>query len=113
MDEPINAHQDTSPTAEIFKVVDPVAVFVGLLNAHAVIVAQRLRGPWLGVGDVERCGSAAGSGRRPLVDCRLQPLVRPTHAAAYAIIESLAAKLVEAFGVLITDTACQIRRQMG
>jgi len=43
MDEPIDAHQDASPTGQVLQVVDPVAVLVGLLNARAGIVAHTLQ----------------------------------------------------------------------
>ena len=43
MDEPVDAHQDACPTCQILQGIDPVAVLVSLLNAHAAIVAHELQ----------------------------------------------------------------------
>ena len=47
-DQPLDPHEDSSPTCLILELVDPRRVFVGLLYSHGAIVAYRLRMSTLG-----------------------------------------------------------------
>ena len=43
MNEPINSHQNSCPAGDISQTIDPVHVFIRLLNTHAKTVAFGLR----------------------------------------------------------------------
>lgn len=61
VDQPVNAHQDARATRQVLEAVDPVAVVVRLLDAHAAIVAYKLQILDISAGDIE-CRPAT---RRP------------------------------------------------